>query len=158
LKDEPMRTRLAPLLATLLALCAAPSRGDDHGPSAPLLPAYQQECSGCHVAFPPGLLPAASWQRLMDTLPRHFGSDASLEPAQRLSIGAYLQAHAGSGRRAAEPPQDRITLGPWFLREHREVAPDVWARAAVKRASNCGACHTQAEAGRYGERDILIPR
>ena len=153
-----MRIHPTGVLAALLAIWVGPAMADDHGPRAPLLPAYQQECSGCHVAFPPGLLPAASWQRLMDTLPRHFGSDASLEPALRQSIGAYLQAHAGSGRRAAEPPEDRITLGPWFQREHREVAPEVWTRAEVKGASNCGACHTQADAGRYGERDIRIPR
>ena len=25
--------------------------------------AYQEECGGCHFAYQPGLLPAASWQR-----------------------------------------------------------------------------------------------
>ena len=32
--------------------------------SVPLLPKYQQECAACHVAYPPGMLPADSWQRL----------------------------------------------------------------------------------------------
>ena len=32
------------------------------------------------------MLPAASWQRLMNNLPRHHGSDASLDPATAFRI------------------------------------------------------------------------
>ncbi len=52
----------------------------------PLMPAQvpsvnKQESPACHTAYPPGLLPAASWRRIMGGLDRHYGSDASLEPA-----------------------------------------------------------------------------
>jgi mono/diheme cytochrome c family protein len=126
----------------------------------PLLPRYQQECAACHVAYPPGLLPAASWQRIMASLSKHFGTDASLDEAAVREINAWLQQHAGSGRRAVEPPQDRITQSDWFLREHnaREVPPALWKSAAVGRASNCAACHTDAEQGRFSERAIRLPR
>ena len=65
-----------------------------------MLPKYQQECAACHLAYPPGLLPAASWQRLMGNLPQHFGTDASLDPATVKEIGQWLQAHAADPRRS----------------------------------------------------------
>jgi hypothetical protein len=105
------------------------------------------------------MLPAASWQRLLATLPRHFGTDASLDPATTQSLSAWLQGPATGSRRAgASPPQDRITRSPWFLREHDEVPAGAWTRAAVKSAAQCGACHTRADQGDYSERNIRIPR
>jgi hypothetical protein len=138
-------------------------RGDEHRgeqrSAVALTPAYQQECGACHVAFPPGLLPAASWQRVMGSLPKHYGVDASLDAGTEKSLTTWLSSNAGSGKRAAEaPPQDRITLGRWFVREHDEVPARIWKLAAVKSAANCAACHTQAEQGDYRERNIRIPR
>jgi hypothetical protein len=151
-----MRLSLIPLLA----LAALPALADEHrGPRVTPLPAYEAECSSCHLAFPPGLLPAASWQRLMDNLPRHYGTDASLDAATTRQISNWLGAHAGSGRRAQEPPpEDRITRGAWFQREHREVSADVWKRKAVGSAANCAACHTHAAEGNFSEHDVRIPR
>lgn len=123
-------------------------------------PRYQQECAACHIAYPPGMLPAASWQHLMGSLQRHYGTDASLDEASVREIGGWLQAHAGTYKRVNElPPQDRITTSAWFLRKHRadEVPPRVWKRAAVGSAANCAACHPQAAHGRFNEHDIKIP-
>jgi signal transduction histidine kinase len=36
----------------------------------PASPKYQQECAACHIAYPAGMLPAASWKRLMNNLPK----------------------------------------------------------------------------------------
>lgn len=153
---------MKPLVPTLglalLALAAGAARADDDARRVPLDAAYVQECGSCHVAYPPGLLPAASWQRQMANLGRHYGSDASLEPAAATPIAAWLQRHAGTGRRAEAPPEDRITRGAWFQREHREVAAATWALPAVKGGSQCQACHTRAEAGSYREREIRLPR
>lgn len=147
----------------LAAAGTGPAAADDRGLSrVPLLPAYRQECSACHLAYPPGLLPAASWDRLMGNLPRHFGTDASLDPATLKQIHQWLQDHAagaGSGRRAAvAPPDDRITRSTWFQREHREVAAAVWTRPAVKSAANCAACHPRADHGDFDEHLVRIPR
>lgn len=150
--------RATTLAALWLTTLAAPAWADDHGPRVPLLAAYKSECSSCHVAYPVGLLPAASWQRLMTHLPKHFGTDASLDAATTKQISDWLMANGG-GRRAAEaPPEDRITKGRWFIREHDEVAADVWKRPAIKSAANCAACHTQAAEGSFRERDIRIPK
>jgi cytochrome c len=123
------------------------------------LPKYQQECAACHVAYPAGMLPAESWRRLMSNLPRHFGTDASLDAATVSDLTNWLGANAGTYKRAREvPPEDRITKSAWFIREHDEVAPDVWKRASVRGAANCAACHTQADKGDFNERAIRIPR
>lgn len=135
------------------------AHADDHGRRVPLLPAYKSECSACHVPYPAGLLPVASWQRLMANLPKHFGTDASLDAATTRQISDWLTANGG-GRRAGEvaPPQDRLTKGRWFVREHDEVPAAVWQRPDVKSASNCAACHTQAAEGSFREREIRIPK
>ncbi|MES2717718.1 MAG: diheme cytochrome c [Pseudomonadota bacterium] len=161
-----MRRTLPPLLAlaTLLVGAAGTSRADDERVAArlPLLPAYRQECAACHLAYPPGMLPAASWQRLMANLPRHFGTDASLDPATLQALSAYLATNAGSFRKLVRdpspPPQDRISRAAWFVREHDDVRAATWALPAVRSAANCAACHTRADQGEFRERDIRIPR
>ncbi len=146
------------LLAATLLLPGLALADGDKSSRVPLLPAYVQECGSCHVAFAPGLLPAASWQHLMAGLKTHYGSDASLDTATTQSLSTWLAANAGSGKRAAEPPpDDRITRGAWFQREHREVR-NSFAVEPVKSAANCAACHTKAADGSYREREIQLPR
>jgi mono/diheme cytochrome c family protein len=144
----------------LAAPFAAQADGDDRGARVPLLPLYTQECGSCHAAYPPGMLPAASWQRLMGNLGKHFGTDASLAAAEQKAVADWLMAHAGTGKRssATPPPEDRITRSAWFVREHDEVAPASWKRASIKSAANCAACHARADEGSYREREIRIPK
>jgi hypothetical protein len=150
---------LRTLCLAALAGWAPLSWADDAPARSAPLPAYSSECGACHVAFPSRLLPAAAWQRLMDNLPKHFGTDASLEAPVAREIGAWLQTHAATGRRAEDaPPQDRITRSAWFLREHDEVTAAAWKRPAIGKPSNCAACHTRANEGRFGEREIRVPR
>jgi mono/diheme cytochrome c family protein len=149
------------LSVALLAVCAVPARADSAGSRAAQLPLYQQECASCHLAFPPGLLPAASWQHLMGTLSKHFGTDASLDEASLRELSGWLKINAGAGKRVSEvPPEDRITKSAWFLRKHRadEVPPNVWKRASVGSPSNCAACHRGAAAGNFNEHEVQIPR
>lgn len=153
---SPLRS-LASLLG--MALAAAAVHADDR-PLRPLNvpPAYAQECGACHTAYPPGMLPARSWQRLMAGLDRHFGTDASLDTQTLQQIDRWLQAHAGSYRRVAEePPQDRITRSAWFERKHRKIAPAVWQLASVKSPAHCAACHAGADRGRFDDDDLRLP-
>lgn len=149
------------LAALLLAGAVGQVHADDRGARVAPLPKYQQECAACHIAYPPGMLPAASWQHLMSTLNKHYGTDASLDEASVRELSGWLKTHAGTYKRVSEaPPEDRITKSAWFLRKHneREVPPAVWARASVGKASNCAACHGNAAQGSFSERDIKIPR
>ena len=160
-----MRHR-TPGYRTLLVLVALPglalaAHADEHRRAAPLplLPKYRQECASCHVAYPPGLLPAGSWQRLMGHLPQHFGSDASLDATTNQALSSWLAANAGSSRQAsAAPPGDRITRSSWFVREHDEVPAATWKSASVKSPANCSACHAQADQGDFNEHHVRIPR
>lgn len=162
-----MSLRVRPSIhRALLGCCAAlffshTAMADDdrRAPRVPLLPQYQQECAACHIAYPPGMLPAASWQRIMNNLPHHYGTDASLDPDAVKQLASWLTAHAGTDRRVREePPEDRITRSAWFIRKHDEVAAATWKLPAVKSPANCIACHTRADQGDFNEHNVRIPR
>ncbi|MGZ8254167.1 MAG: diheme cytochrome c [Burkholderiaceae bacterium] len=147
------------LVAFLGASHAARAGDDQRGPGVTLLPTYTQECAACHVAFPPGMLPPDSWRRLLSNLPRHYGTDASLDAATVNELATWLRANAGTYKRVREaPPEDRITKSAWFVREHDEVPAAAWQRPAVKSAANCTACHTNAARGDFNEHSVRIPR
>ncbi len=147
------------VLAAMTLSAATWAQEGNSGSRAPVLPAYTQECAACHVAYPPGMLPKTSWERLTSNLGHHFGVDASLDPATRKQLSDWLVANAGTYRRVREePPDDRITRSAWFVRQHGEISAATWKRPAVKSASNCSACHTQAEKGDFNERNVRIPR
>jgi mono/diheme cytochrome c family protein len=122
--------------------------------------AYVSECASCHVAYPPGLLPAASWQRVMQGLDQHYGDDAALDASVTQELSNWLQANAGTYRRArgeTPPPEDRITRSLWFTRAHDLIAPDVFQDAAIKSAANCASCHEGAQRGDFNVNLVRIP-
>lgn len=143
------------LLATLLALAALPAAADKL--RLPPNPAYKAECGSCHVAYPPALLTAESWRKLMAGLDRHFGSDASVDAKTHEEISRFLAANAGR-RGAPLGAEPRITETRWFRKEHDEVPAALWKGAVVKSAANCTACHTGAEVGDYSERTLRLPQ
>src|SRR3989344_6200999 len=82
---NPAPLRPAALAAAVCALTLL-SISSAHADSGRAMPrnvpsAYTQECAACHTAYPPGLLPAASWNRVMTGLAQHYGTDASLDAA-----------------------------------------------------------------------------
>ncbi len=136
--------------------------GEDRG--RPVQPSqvnakFQQECSACHIAYSPGLLPAESWRKVMAGLDKHFGTDASLTDQENKEITAFLVNHA-SNRWSASTAPLRITETAWFKRKHdgHEVSPEVWKRPSVKSPANCAACHPQADRGDFEEDNIRIPK
>ncbi len=155
--NTPLMPRLLLLAAGLLTLGSALA---DSGRAMPAVvpPAYTAECAACHTAYPPSLLPARSWQRIMTGLDKHYGTDASLDAATVQQIGSWLQTHAGTYKRVAEePPQDRITRSAWFVRKHDEVEPAVWKLPSVKSAANCAAGHTGADKGQFDDDHLRTP-
>lgn len=148
--------RLAAALAASLAACPAIAGSRL---AAPANPAYVEECGSCHVAFAPGLLPAASWSRLMAGLDRHFGTDARVDASAAGALSRYLADHAATGKRAVTGGDSlRITGSPWFVREHRRIEAATWTRPAVKSAANCGACHPDAARADFDEHAVRVPR
>lgn len=160
-----MKYRVAFSLALLtLASFTAQAKYDGEDRGKPVMPStvnakFVQECAGCHMAFPPGLLPAASWTKMMTGLDKHFDVDASVTPAEATEITNFLVKNASNRWTATTAPL-RITDSVWFKTKHssREVAPAVWKRASIKSASNCMACHTGADKGDFNEHNIKIPK
>ncbi|GGY19385.1 diheme cytochrome c [Paludibacterium paludis] len=142
-----------------LAACAGVVLAGGHRAMPGTVPrVYVEECASCHIAYPPGLLPGAAWQRLMDGLGRHYGTDASLDPASVKLIAGWLRDNAGRGKYALSPPADnRITRTGWFMRKHRGIPDSVWRMPSVKSAANCQACHTGAQQGRFDDDELRIP-
>lgn len=143
---------------------------DREYPGAPLSmnATYQEECGSCHLAYPPGLLSAASWQAIMTGLDEHFGENAELGSDAQRELTQYLQRHGAdpqryqsqrylSGTQQTTPPV-RITQLPFFIREHDEIPERLVAgNEAVGSFSRCEACHAQAAQGRFDEDELVIP-
>lgn len=151
------RTRTALVLATLpLALACHAAEHENTGRIA-WPKAYAQECAACHVAYPPQMLPATSWARLMGGLDKHFGTDASLDATDVQQLSRWLQNNADRRAATPAPPEDRVTRTARFERKHRQIEPATWRLPSVRSASNCMACHTGADKGQYSEHALRMP-
>lgn len=131
----------------------------DHAAAATL-----KECSACHMAFPPQMLPARSWEKIMSGLSDHFGENADLAEPTRAEIAAYLVAHAAdapgtaNGRvflRGVDPRAVplRITELPFWKAVHNEVPAWEFKSTEVGSAANCLACHRSGGQGESREDD-----
>jgi hypothetical protein len=164
---------LAWLAATLMLALSwiAGSRAENEAAfSMPATKRYVEECGSCHTAYAPGLLPARSWQKMMAGLSDHFGEDAELDPDAQAAILASLTALAADSGQAnmlmrriaaAIPTTEtplRTSTGPFFRFMHDEVPASIWQRPKIGTPSNCIACHTRANLGRYGEGEVRIPK
>ncbi|MBE0474042.1 diheme cytochrome c [Rhodoferax sp.] len=154
---------LMAVLATTSMAASVKYNGENRG--KPVMPAqsnakWATECAACHMAYPPGLLPAASWQKVMTGLGQHFGTDASLPAAEAKEITDYLVKYAAIRWTSSAAPL-RITEGQWFKAKHydkKEIAPAVWQRESVTSPGNCMACHSAADKGNFDEKSIKIPQ
>lgn len=139
-----------------------------------LLPAntssvYQAECGSCHFAYQPGLLPARSWQKIMDGLDHHFGDNAELNMKPKHEIEVYLQQHAVDVQKhrksdklmrgiASDATPLRISALPYMQSKHDEIPSRLVAgNAKVGSLANCAACHTTAANGNFDDDDVIIP-
>ncbi|WIM06649.1 MAG: diheme cytochrome c [Candidatus Nitricoxidivorans perseverans] len=138
-------------IAALLAVFAAPALAGDHA-YGPFPADYVEECASCHVAYPPQLLTAPGWQRVMAQLDKHYGVDASLDAKRHAAIADFLRRAASRGDKLAPTEMTaRMTKTAWFAREHGPTPP------AKTSFADCAACHTAADKGDYGERGIRLP-
>ena len=131
-------------------------------------PAYTEECGDCHLAYPPGLLPAQSWQAMMQGLDDHFGDNAELDADTAAHIHDYLQGAALAPgapgmmrkmlRNLPATAPIRITELPYFISAHRPIAG--FAEQQEMSLGNCEGCHVDALSGRFreplSEEEILL--
>lgn len=153
-----MRAQRGVFVALAVFMASLPmARADDVRMPRDINKAWQEECTSCHVGYPPGLLTGANWASLMAGLDKHFGSNAQLDARTAAEITAWLKQHAATdaGRHGAATL--RITDTRWFAAEHRRIQSGVWKRPEVKSASNCAACHRGAADGNYDEDEVRVP-
>ncbi|MCW9035409.1 MAG: diheme cytochrome c [Alphaproteobacteria bacterium] len=119
------------------------------------------ECGACHMVFHPQMLPAKSWDKIMDGLANHFGEDASLDEKNVMQLKKYHMENAADskwwggkfmrGLSKSSAPL-RITETPYWVREHNEEVPArAWKDPKVKSKANCVACHSRANKGDYDD-------
>ncbi len=131
---------------------------------------WTEECAtSCHGAFPPSLLPAGSWIKLMSGLDNHFGEDVALDDNSRKEILDYLIASSAE-RSTIEASRKmlysiktggipiRVTDVPYWKSKHIGISEEVFKRKSVMSRSNCIACHPGAEKSSFEDKDIYIPK
>ncbi|MFB3819323.1 MAG: cytochrome b/b6 domain-containing protein [Candidatus Methylomirabilales bacterium] len=133
----------------------------------PLSATYTRECSACHSAHHPSLLPAASWAGLMTSLGEHFGENAGLDGPTTTRLAAWLVSNAAETfdteaanrfRVVAASDPYRVTSTPYWVRKHAGIPAEVFAGQRVRSKVNCDACHRDAESGRFDDQAIAIPK
>lgn len=136
-------------------------------PVVTLDPVYADECSACHMAFHPSLLPAKSWAYTMAHLDDHFGEDASLDIGTTEELALWLSENAGERfdtkpanvfMEVAPSAPGSIIKTPFWQRTHHHIDDAMFKRRPIYSNSNCAACHSDAESGRFYPANISIPQ
>lgn len=139
---------------------------DDNGDER--LPSVQDQtylkfCGSCHFAYQPGLLPGASWEKLMSE--GHFGV---LDNQTKKQIMDYLKINSAENSASKISRKIIASVGtnrptkimdiPYIREKHDEIPPEVFKRKSIGSRSNCIACHTKAKEGNYDDDLVKIPR
>ncbi|MBK9160562.1 MAG: diheme cytochrome c [Nitrosomonadales bacterium] len=133
--------------------------------------AYKEECSACHMAYPPGLLPSRSWEKLLNeqALGDHFGDDASLDGDTLREIHDYAMENAADksfhkrSRKIALATENgeaplRIIEVRYIKRKHHDIPEKmISGNKDVKSLSFCSKCHTRADDGNFDSDTVSIP-
>jgi len=130
---------------------------------------WREECGDCHMAYHPSLLPARSWQAMMDGQNDHFGEELDLDADVTREITRFLLDNSAeqlliepSWRilQSLGPGQTplRITATPYWKRKHEDIEQRYWDSDKVKDKGNCSACHRDADAGTYEDAAMRLPR
>lgn len=143
----------------LLTICSNLAFADGNMMPLKVPETVKNECASCHMVYPPAFLPKESWVRMMGSLDKHYGTDASIDPKDLKEVSQWLVQYAGTYKRVSEaPPNDRITESVWFIKKHRKISQATWQHAQVKSKSNCMACHTTADKGQYDDDFVRVPK
>ncbi len=131
-------------------------------------PVWHEECGDCHLPYHPTLLPARSWNRLLDEQADHFDEDLGLDEETIAHLRRFMTSHAadtGVSEPARKifrsiPPHEtpiRITGTPYWKQKHSEIDDSVWKNPKVHGHGDCEACHEDAEAGTFEDAAMRLP-
>jgi hypothetical protein len=131
--------------------------------SSPQDQTYLKVCGSCHFAYQPGLLPKASWEKMMSE--GHFGP---MDEQIKKQIMTYLKTNSAENNSSKISRKIIASVGknkptkimdiPYIRKKHDEISPDVFKRKSIGSSSNCIACHTKAKEGDYKDDFVKIPK
>lgn len=139
------------------------------GRSLPDNTTWRSACGTCHVPYHPTLLPARSWNAILDRLDDHNGMQLAIDAKTLREIREFLVTHsAETGTTEAayminrsiplqETPR-RITETGYWLEKHRGIEESYWTHEKVGSKSNCAGCHLDAHEGTYEDAAMRLPR
>ena len=139
-----------------------------HGPQLATDEVWRSECSDCHLAYHPSLLPARSWRRMLREQENHFDEDLGLDEETLSHLQAFMTANAADNgltepaRKifasipATESPL-RITATPYWKAKHDEIDDSVWKNPKVNGYGDCEACHRDAVAATFEDAAMHLP-
>lgn len=127
-----------------------------------LPPVYAKECSECHSLYPTSYIGKEGWDKIMKTLPEHFGTDASLDEEATASIAEFLQQNGGNNGTkfstlATSEGKTEITKTKVWLKKHKKIPKEIFDKKEF-RASNCIACHKDANSGSIDPANISFEK
>lgn len=130
---------------------------------------HKKECGACHTPYQAYFLPAASWEKIMAGLNKHFGENAEFGVEDQAAITQYLKTNAADHTKNKRGERVMASLGgkaaplqlteiPYIIKMHHEVPKKIFVNnPQLKSLSNCGVCHPGAAAGDYDEDRVKIP-
>lgn len=126
--------------------------------------AFVSECGSCHTLYPPSLLPAKSWEKIMQNLDDHFGDDASVDEKTNQSILSYLVKNSAETSTTEASlkflnsikNEDIIAMSQtsFWKKTHKEIPKEIFDNPKIKSPSNCKACHSDVEKGFIEDENI----
>ncbi len=138
------------------------------GPQLASNETWQSECSDCHLAYHPSLLPSRSWQRIFKEQSEHFGDDLALDEETLTELGNFAINYAAETEvteiawkiNHTVPLHDiplRITETTYWKKQHHEIEDIIWQQQNVNSKANCSACHLDAKQGTFEDGAMRIP-
>lgn len=130
---------------------------------------WQGECSDCHMAYHPSLLPKRSWQRLFKNQHDHFGDDLDLDKEALQALETFFYNNSAE-QMASEPARKilnstpiaqtpmRITETLYWKKKHEEIDMRYWSNEPVHSKGNCTACHLDANRSTYEDSNMRLPK
>ncbi len=138
------------------------------GPALATSQTWNVECSDCHLAFHPSLLPARSWQRLLDEQDQHFDEELMLDEDVVTELRSFANKNSAEQEateaawqinrkiKADESPI-QITKTAYWLAKHKKITQTIWQQKEVLSKSNCSACHLDAKQGHFEDSAMQLP-
>jgi cytochrome b len=132
------------------------------------LDTWEEECGSCHLAYHPSLLPASSWEALLQKQNKHFGEDLMLDSEVVKQLTDYAVSNSAE-HGLTEPARKimdwnkstatplRITETRYWIHKHKEIDDKVWQQSNVNGKGQCDACHSDANQGWFEDSKMAIP-